>query len=49
MDGQFEPLWADLAAMGIELNVVPNDEHVQSKKESKPSGACFHLPECHGG
>ena len=28
MDGQFEPLQVDLAAMGIELNVVSNDEHV---------------------
>ena len=27
VDGQFEPLWTDLAAMGIE-NVVSNDEHV---------------------
>jgi len=28
MDGQFEPLRGDLAAMGIQLNTVSNDEHV---------------------
>ena len=28
MDGQFEPLQANLAAMGIELNVICNDEYV---------------------
>ena len=28
MDGQFEPLRADLADMGIELNVVLNDKHI---------------------
>ena len=28
MDGQFKPQQADLVEMGIELNVVSNDEHV---------------------
>jgi len=28
MDGQFEPLRGDLAAMGVELNTASNDEHV---------------------
>ena len=28
MDRQFKPLQTDLAAMGIELNVVSNNEHV---------------------
>ena len=28
MDGPFDPLRVDLAKMGIELNVVSNEEHV---------------------
>ena len=28
MDGQFEPLHRDLAEMGIQLNIVSNNEHV---------------------
>jgi hypothetical protein len=28
MDGQFEPLWAELADLSITLNTVSNDEHV---------------------
>jgi len=32
MDGQFEPLQGDLAAMGIQLNTVSNDEHVSEIK-----------------
>ena len=28
MDGQFEPLRGDLADMGIQLNIISNDEHV---------------------
>ena len=55
MDRQFKPLQADLAAMGIELNVVSNNEHVPkieqhirtTKKEFKPSGAHFCLPIYH--
>ena len=27
IDRQFKPLWANLAAMGVELNVISNDEH----------------------
>ena len=33
MDGQFKPLRADLAELGIELNVVSNDEHVPKIKQ----------------
>ena len=53
MDGQFEPLQANLAAMGIELKVMSmyqklSDISEQSKKGFEPYGVLFCLPRCHG-
>ena len=50
MDGQFEPLHRDLAEMGIQLNIVSNDEHVPEierqiitlKNEQGQSTAPYH-------
>ena len=32
VDGQFEPFRADLAELGIKLNIVSNDKHVPEIK-----------------
>jgi hypothetical protein len=34
MDGQFEPLWAELADISITLNTIWNDEHVSEIKRN---------------